>query len=156
MDDMIASDNPLDADETATLRYIVGSMIPASNAYDVPGADDPLIFDDILSVVKANADLVAGGIKIANEIAVSRHGDAVVNLGDDDCESVMQELARSSASAVRYLMTLTAQCYYRDDRVMKSLGMEARPPFPDGHEVAPGDLSLLDPVRKRGPIWRSA
>jgi hypothetical protein len=45
-------------------------------------------------------------------------------------------------------------CYYRDDRVMHSLGQEPRAPFPKGHEVEQGDWSLLDPVRARPPIWR--
>jgi hypothetical protein len=45
-------------------------------------------------------------------------------------------------------------CYYRDDRVMTSLGQEPRAPFPKGHVLEQGDLSLLDPVRARPPIWR--
>ena len=36
-------------------------------------------------------------------------------------------------------------CYYRDDRVMVSLGLEARPPFPKGHVLEQGDWSLLRP-----------
>jgi hypothetical protein len=39
---------------------------------------------------------------------------------------------------------------------MRSLGMEARAPFPKGFEVPAGDYDLLDPVRARGPIWRDA
>jgi hypothetical protein len=50
----------------------------------------------------------------------------------------------------------TVQCYYRDDRVMRSLGMEVRPPFPQGFEVERGDWSLLDPVRSRPPLYRRA
>jgi hypothetical protein len=38
--------------------------------------------------------------------------------------------------------------------VMRSIGMEARPPFPKGHELEQGDWSLLEPVRARGRIWR--
>jgi len=45
-------------------------------------------------------------------------------------------------------------CYYRDDRVMRSLGLEPRSPFPKGHVVEQGDWSLLDPVKARPPIWR--
>jgi len=39
---------------------------------------------------------------------------------------------------------------------MRAIGMELRPPFPRGFEVAQGDWSLLDPVRARGRIWRDA
>src|ERR1700704_1359413 len=45
-------------------------------------------------------------------------------------------------------------CYYRDDRVMHSLGQEPRPPFPKGHTVEQGDWSLLDPVRARSRMYR--
>jgi hypothetical protein len=38
--------------------------------------------------------------------------------------------------------------------VLEAIGMEARAPFPKGFEVEPGDLSLLDPVRRRGRVYR--
>ena len=44
--------------------------------------------------------------------------------------------------------------YYRDDRVLLALGLEARAPFPKGHALEQGDWSLLDAVRKRAPFWR--
>jgi len=53
-------------------------------------------------------------------------------------------------------VSLVMQCYYRDDRVMESLGMEPRPPFPEGFEVEEGDWSMLEPVQRRGKIWRDA
>lgn len=56
--------------------------------------------------------------------------------------------------AVFVLVSLILQCCYRDDRIMRSLGMEVRPPFPDGYEVEAGDWSLLDPVRRRAPFYR--
>jgi hypothetical protein len=44
--------------------------------------------------------------------------------------------------------------YYRDDRVLLALGLEARSPFPKGYTVEQGDWSLLDAVRGREPFWR--
>ena len=49
---------------------------------------------------------------------------------------------------------LVTQCYYRDDRVVRSLGMELRPPHPEGYAVDQGDWSVLDQVRKRQPFHR--
>ena len=155
MSQTIATDNPLDAEETATLRHIVGAMIPASEEFGVPGADDPVIFDDILSIVRTNVDLVGTGISAVDAMARSRFDERLIDLEADDRESVLMEFSQSPATPMRYLVTITAQCYYRDDRVMASLGMDARPPFPEGHEIPQGDLSLLDPVKARGPIWRA-
>ena len=52
------------------------------------------------------------------------------------------------------LVRVVLLCYYRDDRVMRSLGQEPRAPFPKGHVVEQGDWSLLDPVRKRPRMYR--
>jgi hypothetical protein len=46
------------------------------------------------------------------------------------------------------------QCYYRDDRVMRALGLEPRAPFPRGHGLEQGEWALLDAVRNRPPMWR--
>jgi hypothetical protein len=45
-------------------------------------------------------------------------------------------------------------CYYRDDRVVRSLGLEPRAPYPKGHVLEQGDWSLLDAVRGRPRMWR--
>lgn len=44
--------------------------------------------------------------------------------------------------------------YYRDDRVLLALGLEARAPFPKGYVLEQGDWSLLDTVRRRPAFWR--
>ena len=54
------------------------------------------------------------------------------------------------------IVTLVMQCYYRDDRVMRAIGMEPRAPFPLGFELEQGDWEMLEPVQRRGKIWRDA
>ena len=46
------------------------------------------------------------------------------------------------------------QCYYRDDRVLRALGIEPQAPFPKGRALEPGDWSLLEAVRSRPRMWR--
>ena len=60
----------------------------------------------------------------------------------------------AGGQSLLYLSQIVLQCYYRDDRVMRSLGMEVRPPFPKGFVVEQGDWSLLDPVRARPKMYR--
>ena len=48
----------LSAAETEALRRVAGIMIPASEAFGVPGADDALIFADIVrSLGRDTADV---------------------------------------------------------------------------------------------------
>jgi len=69
---------------------------------------------------------------------------------------VSVELRAMGGRAVDTLTRHILLCYYRDDRVMRSLGIEPRPPFPGGFAVEQGDWSLLDPVKARAPFWRQA
>ena len=39
---------------------------------------------------------------------------------------------------------------------MTALGIEERPPFPQGYDVPQGDWSLLDPVKRRPKFFREA
>ena len=71
--------------------------------------------------------------------------------------ATLMDLAKSGELARHVVATLTRvvlQCYYREDRVVRSLGLEPRPPYPKGHVLEDGDWSLLDPVRVRPPMWR--
>ena len=38
--------------------------------------------------------------------------------------------------------------------VLAGLGLEPRPPHPEGYEMAASDFSILDPVRKRSKLYR--
>ena len=155
-DAVIATDSPLDADQEAALAAVAAAMIPASEEYAVPGADDPAIFADLLGLVKRHPEPVLEALRALDGIAESRHGARFTALDEEARAAALDAFSRSGAAHLRAIVSMTAQCYYRDDRVMASLGMEPRPPFPKGFEVEQGDLSLLDPVRARGSIWREA
>jgi hypothetical protein len=71
-------------------------------------------------------------------------------------DSVVAAFRERGGVAAATLSRVILQCYYRDDRVVRSLGLEPRPPFPKGHTLEQGDWSLLDPVRKRPKMWRDA
>ncbi len=134
------------------LRRVAALMIPASAAHGVPGADDDTIFGDIVRSLDRDADAVRAALRRLDELA----GGAYADCDDETQRSAARRLREDEPALAAVLATVVVRCYYRDDRVMRSLGMEPRPPFPEGFDVEPGDWSLLDPVRARGPIYRAA
>ena len=54
-----------------------------------------------------------------------------------------KEFRASGGAPAATLTRVVLQCYYRDDRVLRSLGLELRAPFPQGHVLEQGDWSLL-------------
>lgn len=138
--------------EIRDLRALASMMIPASAAYDVPGADDDLILADIVK----NLERDTTDTRIALKQLVELSGGAFADLDPARRVEVAARLKQEGGAPLFSLNRVVLLCYYRDDRVMRSLGQDPRSPFPKGHVVEQGDWSLLDPVKKRPPMWRQA
>jgi hypothetical protein len=140
----------LSASEVRDLRLLAGQIIPPSATYGVPGADDEVIFTDILKSLERDHEDVCRAL--ADLSALS--GGSYADLDQARRSEVANALREKGGVPLAALVRVVLLCYYRDDRVMHSLGQEPRAPFPKGHELEQGDWSLLDPVRARPPIWR--
>ena len=140
----------LSADQARDLRALAGFIIPPSAAYGVPGADDDKIFGDTLNSLERDRDDVCRALAHLAALA----GGAFDELDEAGRTEVAARFRQAGGAQLAALVRVVLLCYYRDDRVMRSLGQEPRPPFPGGHVVEQGDWSLLDPVRKRPPMYR--
>ena len=140
----------LSAEQVRDLCALAGTIIPASATYGVPGADDEKIFKDILrSLERDHADVCRALAHLA-----TLSGGAFADLEPARRAEVAATFREAGGAPLTALVRVVLLCYYRDDRVMRSLGQEPRPPFPKGHVVEQGDWSLLDPVRARPRMYR--
>jgi hypothetical protein len=140
----------LSASELRDLSDVAGTMVPASAEFGVPGADDPTIMADILKSVGRDLPLV----REALAAIAAKSGGAFAALRRDDREALIDAYYMAGGPPAVALGRVILAAYYRDDRVLLSLGLEARAPFPKGHDLEQGDWSLLDAVRHRQPLWR--
>ena len=141
-------------DDTKMLHALVEDMIPQSETHNLPSAGEELIFKDILEEARRNFSLVEKELCFLNEIAERMFGISYKMLEDEHRHRVsMKFLISIKQSAIARIVL---QCYYRDDRVMRSLGMEPRPPFPLGYVIENNDWSLLESVKKNNKTYRSA
>lgn len=148
----MSADNQLMRAQRDDLRTIAGMIVPASDEYQVPGADDPAIQADILATLGRDTKLVTAALDHLARLA----GQPLAELDDARRDAVAQEFRKDGDAAAATLVRVVLQCYYRDDRVLRSLGLELRAPFPKGHVLPDGDWSLLDPVRARSGTLRRA
>jgi hypothetical protein len=138
------ADAPLSAAEIRSLGDVAGTMIPADSALGVPGADDPVILDDIVRSLGRDLPLIRAALAAIDFTGLDR----------DRREALINDYYASGTAAARALGRVILGAYYRDDRVLQSLGQEARAPFPKGYTLEQGDWSLIDAVRNRPPLWR--
>jgi hypothetical protein len=144
--------NELTSAQRNDLRTVAAMIVPASDAYQVPGADDPAIQADMLATLGRDTAQVAKALDHLAKLA----GGPLAALDDARRDAVAKEFRASGGTPATTLVRVVLQCYYRDDRVLRSLGLETRAPFPKGHVLPEGDWSLLDPVRARGGTLRGA
>ena len=140
----------LTAEQIRDFRALAGAIIPPSASYGVPGADDERIFSDILRSLERDRDDVCQALAHLVRLA----GGAFADLEPARRVEIAATFREAGGAPLAALVRVVLLCYYRDDRVMRSLGQEPRPPFPRGHVVEQGDWSLLDPVRARPRMYR--
>ena len=146
----MSADNALTAAQRDDLRTLAAMMIPASAEYNVPGADDAAIQADMLATLGRDTAMVREALDHLARLA----GMPLADLDRARREAIAGEFRSTGGAAAATLIRVVLQCYYRDDRVVRSLGLELRPPFPKGYPLEQGDWSLLDPVKARLPMWR--
>lgn len=142
----------LSASERECLRCIAGHMIPASAELGMPAADDPAIFADMTGSVRRDGQ----SLRLTLNAVDSAAGGRLCDLPFDRQAALLVRLRSDDPGMFGVVEAVVARAYYRDDRVLNAIGMEARPPFPTGYGIEQGDWSLLDPVRKRAAMYRAA
>lgn len=134
----------MDETKKTLLAAVLDTIIPPSADGRMPGAGE--LLGDAFAQRAELAPLLDAGLDALEPGFAQLPADAR-----------RAALEATAALAPAFLPTLVAQgfvAYYQDPRVREGLGLEARPPFPRGYELEAGDLSILDPVRQRDPIYR--
>jgi hypothetical protein len=148
----MSADKALSPSQRNDLRTVAAMIIPSSEEYKVPGADDAAIQADILATLGRDTAMVSQALDHLARLA----GKPLAELEPVRRDAVAQEFRATGGGAAATLVRVVLQCYYRDDRVLRSLGLELRAPFPQGYTLEQGDWSVLDPVKARPPALRRA
>lgn len=156
MSDPIIGTDAFTALQRRAILVLADMIIPASADGRKPSAAAV----DVLGYIRAHAQYAVANLRVELDALETRaraaHGTGFLDLPPATRVALVDSARDEKPGFLRDLALLTATAYYQDDQVLVALGMEARPPFPKGYEVPAGDLSLLEPVRARGRIYREA
>jgi hypothetical protein len=143
---------PLTAEQERILAVLLDLIIPPAADGSKPGASDVGF-----AAYAAQAGSIAGllpGLDSVAEAAMEQYGQGFTELQPEQQAAVVAGLKRTLFRFFAELANQVMMCYYQHERVLPGIGMEARSPFPLGYAPIDGDLSLLEDVYLRGPIWR--
>jgi hypothetical protein len=145
--------------QARTLADILDQVIPPSVDGRLPGAGALGMAANVAQAMQRAPEMelaVLPALDDAESLAGKRHGCGFAQLPDEQRRTLMRELESAHPALIPTLAFHTYVAYYQHPRVIAALGLEARPPHPKGYEMAPNDLGLLDPVRRRGKRYRDA
>lgn len=151
------TDADLSPDQSATLAEILDALIPA-RADGVPGAGALGLAASVADAVQRTPGLLpllARGLEALRDLARQRDPRGLDALTPEQRRDLLHAAEAAVPALLPALVFHAYAAYYRHPRVLEALGLEARPPFPDGYEQEPNDLSLLDTVRRRPKLYRS-
>ena len=146
-DRIIVTDSWFSAHESAVIAAIANAVITADDRYGVPGGGDAPILAKVLARIEPHQ------VRMRSEIEQLCVDCDPLAMTSDGLLELLEGDGRYR-SFYRLLSVYIVQAYYQDSRVLDSLGLPDRAPFPDGYAVAEGDWSLLDQVKTRRPFYR--
>lgn len=155
-DASLAPGSALTAAQLTALDAVLDLIVPPSADGRMPGAAEVGVPAFLLAEAADALPILRGELEQLERRASARFARNFIALSPGERHSLVEELRAQTPAFMSRLAMETLACYYQHDRVLEGLGLEARPPYPKGYEVAQGDLSLLDPVRARGKIYRDA
>jgi hypothetical protein len=136
---------------------MMDTLIPASADGRMPGASEAGAAEWVARAIERAPErraLVSRGVRLADDLAREQSGRCFADLEAPARKEVVEALGAKDPDAFRELLTLVARGYYQHPRVLAGIGLEPRPPHPEGYAVEPTDFALLDGVRRGGRRYR--
>lgn len=149
-----AAGDPMTPAQRAVLALVVDLIVPPSADGRMPGASELGVPDYLTSHAAPALPAILADLDRLQALAGQRHGCAFEALPAAGRQALVDGLRAVEPAFLERLALETVTCYYQSDRVLALIGVELRPPFPQGYQVIQGDLSLLAPVRQRGRLYR--
>ena len=138
------------------LMSVLNHLVPAAGAF--PGAGDLGVasyLDRVVGQSAALKRLFAQGLVQITLTSKAQYALPFSALLEGQCEAVLRHVETTAPEFFEALVTHTYSGYYSHPTIVRLLGLEG-PPQPHGYHLEPLDLSLLDNIKQRQPIYRQA
>lgn len=148
----------LDAEPKRALAAVLDRIVPPGEDGRMPGAGELGLADFVEENLRERPELrlpLLQGLARLDEAADARAGRPFAELPAPAQRELLDVVAAEQPAFLGPLILQTYVGYYRHPRVLEALGLEARPPFPKGYEVPATDFAILEPVRRKGPLYRT-
>jgi hypothetical protein len=153
---MSGTDGVYTEDQERGLAALLDTLIPPSDDGRLPGAGEVGVARVLAQRAPELAPLVVQALAILDALAAERGAPDFARLDARERPAVLEAWSTAHPLLLPALIFHGYATYYGEQRVVEALGLEHRPPFPQGYPLEPTDPSRLDAMRRRKPMYRSA
>ena len=143
----------LSQEQERLLAQVLDTLVPPSDDGRLPGAGELGVVEYVTQLLEPKPEslsMIAAGLDALRDRTESDFGA----LDPSARAELLQGLGASHPGFVGPLVFYTYSGYYQNPQVLEALGLEGRPPYPQGYELPERDLTLLDDVRRRPKLYR--
>ena len=138
------------------MAHVLDGIIPSSDGMPGGGEISLEFVDKAAGESPGTKKLFSDGVRLIEVIAQRGHSVSFIDLPEGQKNEVLRRVEEDAPSFFDALVQHAYCGFYSDPRVLNLLGLESRPPQPTGHQVAQGNLGLLENVKSRGAAYREA
>lgn len=134
------------------LALLAKELLPGSAEMNIPQAGA----EEVNSILN-NANSVSEVLNILEKLDSSFDLNATQEDSSALATNLLKALSQQPAlysQITRAIAGPLLTSHYQRADVLQGLGLDSRAPFPQGNLVKQADLSMLEPVYDRGPIYR--
>ena len=147
----------LSGPQRALLATVLDSIVPLHAA--LPGAGELGVaahVEGTAGLSPRTRRLLSDGLKATQVDSTRAHSAGFADLSHQDRVGVLRRIESEHPDFFELLVQQTYAGYYTNPRVLRAKGLSDQPPQPRGHALDAFDVSLVEPVRKRGKAFRDA
>jgi hypothetical protein len=147
----------MDAPTERMIADLLDLVIPPRPDAGLPGAGALGVAEHVVRTVERTpmvAPVVEYGLSALRDAAGQRNPGGWAALTAAEKAEVWSAFDATDQFFRPAFLFLAYSGYYLDRRVVDALGMAGHPPHPIGYPMAPDDWTLLEPVRRRGRMYR--
>lgn len=142
---------------TQLLALVLDELIPSRPDGRLPGAGTlgvGAVVEHATAGTPELGQMLTHGLAALDDVARRSGAEGFAALSPTARVAALRDMEQVEPMFLATLLTLACVGYYSAEPVVAALKGSARPPHPLGYELESDDLSLLDPVRARGKLYR--
>ena len=144
--------NHLNENQLKLFNLLFNYIIPESKSPKIPGA--AILLETRETLTEEFMQFLTKSLYLI-EIIINNKSERKLNsYSDIDFIEIIEEFKRKNIRIFNELILYIITYYYSNQIVLKSIGIQSVPPYPDGNVIIEGDIFLLEQVFLKERIYR--